>query len=37
MGDVCNASLVYNMSRACVADIEDCDGGDDYGDMCGNK
>ncbi len=29
----CNASLLLNMSRACVTG--ECDGGDDYGDMCG--
>ncbi len=31
---MCDTSLIYNMSRACV--LDNCDGGDDYGDMCGN-
>ncbi len=35
-GNVCNSSLVYNMSRACVSGFDHCNGGDDYGDMCGN-
>ncbi len=30
---VCNESLIYNMSQACI--LEECDGGDEYGDMCG--
>ena len=29
----CNVSLVLNMSFACVSGV--CDGGEEYGDMCG--
>ncbi len=29
----CNASLLLNMSKACISGV--CDGGDEYGNMCG--
>ncbi len=31
----CNSSLLLNMSKACVSGV--CDGGDEYGDMCGEE